>query len=172
MQGCPVGRNLRNSPRPTCRSNVCHMFPGWSHLPKKVSWVHSSMLWTRNGNMLGIDKTSIFTIPVKKRDYWLEGSWLCKYKLNHMIIPWFFLYPFPKNWVSISQWYWREKQNLRTTHADDVSIIPACRVAQDHNQHEDSTQQLQDSTELEETKGGGAADGEPNQDCQQSYNHR
>ena len=68
-------------------------------------------------------------------------------------------------WVFYNSFY------LATTDTDNIGVVPACRVAEDDNQHEYPRQQLQRPAELEQPHGGGEADGEPDQDSQDWHHH-
>ena len=49
----------------------------------------------------------------------------------------------------------------RTTHIDDIKVVPASRVAEQHYQHEDARDDLEDATELEQAGARDEADGDP-----------
>ena len=49
----------------------------------------------------------------------------------------------------------------RTTHIDDIEVVPASRVAEQHYQHEDARDDLEDATELEQAGARDEADGDP-----------
>ena len=64
-----------------------------------------------------------------------------------------------------------EVVRLLPAHRHHVTVVPAGRVGEDHDQHEDTGEKLKDSAELEELLGGGEADGEPDDDGADCHHH-
>ena len=64
-----------------------------------------------------------------------------------------------------------DQSYLRSTYTDHTGVVPASRVAEDDNDHEHARDQLKDSAELEQTDGGGEADGQPHHDSQDGHHH-
>ena len=71
----------------------------------------------------------------------------------------------------IMQFQYLSQLYLRSTYTDHTGVVPASRVAEDHNDHEHPCHQLEDATELEQADGGGEADGQPHHHSQDSDHH-